>query len=131
IVIPKCLGASVNGNSIFKQSKCKTLEKRKQFIKYLGTLLLLLATSILLNAQDKQKPLSIAEQGSFAVGGTIITEPGNFDLNNSLRPQGQTFHGDHAYAFYQIPVKARKYPLVFLHGAGQSKKTWETTPDGR
>jgi pimeloyl-ACP methyl ester carboxylesterase len=21
--------------------------------------------------------------------------------------------------------------LVFLHGAGQSKKTWETTPDGR
>lgn len=24
-----------------------------------------------------------------------------------------------------------KYPLVFLHGAGQSSKTWETTPDGR
>src|SRR5690606_22274143 len=35
------------------------------------------------------------------------------------------------YVFYQIPEKARKYPLVFLHGAGQSKKTWETTPDGR
>ena len=79
----------------------------------------------------KQKPLAIEQQGSFAMGGTVITEPGQFDLANPLKPQGQTFHGDHAYAFYQIPVKARKLPLVFLHGAGQSKRTWETTPDGR
>lgn len=76
-------------------------------------------------------PLVVQQQGSFSVGGTKISEPGNFDLSNALKPQGQTLHGDHAYAFYQIPVKARKYPLVFLHGAGQSKKTWETTPDGR
>jgi pimeloyl-ACP methyl ester carboxylesterase len=40
-------------------------------------------------------------------------------------------HGDHAYAFYQKPVNARKYPLMFLHGAGQFSKTWESTPDGR
>lgn len=73
----------------------------------------------------------IQSQGSFTVGGTTVTEAETFDLNNALKPQGQTFHGDHAYAFYQIPVEARKYPLVFLHGAGQSKKTWETTPDGR
>jgi hypothetical protein len=46
-------------------------------------------------------------------------------------PEGQTFHGDHAYVFYQIPVKARKLPLVFWHGIGQFSKTWETTPDGR
>ena len=26
---------------------------------------------------------------------------------------------------------ARKLPLVFWHGHGQSAKTWETTPDGR
>jgi pimeloyl-ACP methyl ester carboxylesterase len=76
-------------------------------------------------------PLVIQEQGSFAIGGTKTTEPGNFDLNNALKPEGQTFHGDHAYVFYQIPVKAKMYPLVFLHGAGESKKTWETTPDGR
>lgn len=98
---------------------------------YLGTLTLLLVTSISLNAQNQQKPLVIAKQGSFAIGGTKSVEPGNFDLDNALKPQGQTFHSDHAYAFYQIPVKVRKYPLVFLHGAGQSKKTWETTPDGR
>lgn len=96
-----------------------------------ATMTLLLATSISLNAQNNQKPLTIAEQGSFLVGGIKSTEPGDFDLKNALKPQGQTFHGDHAYVFYQIPVKARKYPLVFLHGAGESKKTWETTPDGR
>jgi len=101
-------------------------------MKYLAILTIILATSISLNAQNnKQKPIVIARQGSFAVGGITITEPGDFDLNNSLKPQGQTFHGDHAYVFYQIPVKERRYPLVFLHGAGQSKKTWESTPDGR
>jgi pimeloyl-ACP methyl ester carboxylesterase len=103
----------------------------RKLTSHLFTLTILLLTSISLNAQNNQKPLVIAEQGSFAVGGTKATEAGSFDLNNALKSQGQTFHGDHAYAFYQIPVKARKYPLVFLHGAGQSKKTWETTPDGR
>lgn len=91
--------------------------------------LFILSTTVY--AQKKQKPLLIAEQGSFAVGGTVKTEAGNFHVNEALKPQGQTFHGDHAYVFYQIPVKARKYPLVFLHGAGQSKRTWETTADGR
>ena len=80
---------------------------------------------------QKNNYLSIKEQGSFAVGGTVATEPGSFDVNNALDSQGQTFHGDHLYAFYQVPLKARKMPLVFLHGAGQSKKTWESTPDGR
>lgn len=103
---------------------------KKRLISY-SVLALLITMSIPLYAQNKRKPLVIDRQGSFAVGGTKVTEPGTFDLNNALKPQGQTFHGDHAYAFYQIPVKARKYPLVFLHGAGQSKKTWETTPDGR
>jgi len=83
------------------------------------------------HAQKKQKPLLIDDQGSFAVGGTIKTEAGHLNVNDALNPQGQTFHGDHAYVFYQKPVKAHKYPLVFLHGAGQSKKTWETTADGR
>ena len=103
----------------------------RNLMRYINTLILLLATSISLKAQNKQKPLVIEQQGSFAVGGTKTTESGSFNLDSALKPQGQTFHGDHAYVFYQIPVKARKYPLVFLHGAGQSKKTWETTPDGR
>ena len=46
--------------------------------------------------------LQIEEQGSFAVGGTVLTD--------SL---GHKYHG------------------VFAHGVGQFSKTWETTPDGR
>lgn len=72
----------------------------------------------------------IKEQGSFAVGGSVITNTGSFDPYNPT-PAGQTIHGDHAYVCYQIPDKARKYPLVMRHGFGQFSKTWGTTPDGR
>jgi hypothetical protein len=93
-------------------------------------LLSLAIASLSAFATNKEKPLKIREQGSFAVGGTVITNPGTFNPYNQT-PEGQTFHGDHAYVFYQIPVKERKYPLVMWHGIGQFSKTWETTPDGR
>lgn len=80
---------------------------------------------------EKNSALSLKEQGSFSAGGAVIRYPGTYDSGSPVDPAGQTLHGDHAYVFYQIPVQARKYPLVFLHGAGQSSKTWETTPDGR
>jgi pimeloyl-ACP methyl ester carboxylesterase len=103
--------------------------------KLAGSLLLascaLLATSPAMAEQAaKPAPLVIQEQGSFAVGGTVITNPGTFDPYKPT-PEGQTFHGDHAYVFYQIPVNARKLPLVMWHGAGQFSKSWETTSDGR
>ena len=86
----------------------------------------------------KPAPLMIQEQGSFAVGGSVITAPGTFDPIKQgaynpagTDPAGQTLHGDHAYVFYQVPANARKLPLVFWNGHGQSGKTWETTPDGR
>ncbi|GAA5171939.1 alpha/beta fold hydrolase [Viridibacterium curvum] len=77
------------------------------------------------------RPLSLAAQGSFAVGGAQKTEPGSFDPLKPLEPAGQSYHGDHAAVFYQVPVKAKKLPLVMLHGAGQSMRTWQSTPDGR
>lgn len=70
-------------------------------------------------------------QGSFAIGGTVITQPGTYNTQQPLKADGQTLHGDHAYVSYQIPDSARRFPMVFLHGAGQSAKTWESTPDGR
>jgi hypothetical protein len=76
-------------------------------------------------------PLVIQNQGSFMVGGTVITAPGTFDPLKPLEPAGQTFRGDHVYTFYQVPVNPRTYPIVMWHGAGQFSKTWETTPDGR
>jgi pimeloyl-ACP methyl ester carboxylesterase len=72
-------------------------------------------------------PLVIKEQGSFAVGGSVVS---GFDGTSPDLTQ-HTLHGDHAYVFYQVPERARRYPIAFLHGNGQSSKTWETTPDGR
>ncbi|MBT8284734.1 MAG: alpha/beta fold hydrolase, partial [Muriicola sp.] len=79
---------------------------------------------------SQNKPMIIQDQGSFAIGGSVIENSGTFDAIKRT-PEGQTYHGDHAYVFYQIPVDPRKYPLVMWHGFGQSSKTWETTPDGR
>jgi pimeloyl-ACP methyl ester carboxylesterase len=101
--------------------------------------LAVVAAAVLLSAcTTVQQPLTIQQQGSFAVGGTVVTAPGTFDpiaqgAYNPAGPDsaGQTLHGDHAYVFYQVPANARKLPLVFWHGHGQSGKTWETTPDGR
>lgn len=76
--------------------------------------------------------ITLQEQGSFAVGGTVIETPGEFTPNSfPAPPGGQTLHGDHAYVQYQIPANAKQYPLVMWHGGGQSGKTWETTADGR
>jgi len=79
----------------------------------------------------RRRPLVIEEQGTFTAGGTITRTPGTFNPRTPFDPQGQTLHGDHASVRYQIPEDPRRYPLVFLHGAGQSTRSWETTPDGR
>jgi len=97
---------------------------------------LVLLTAIALSAcvsapqRDTSRSLVLQAQGSFAVGGTVINSPGRFDQAKPTA-EGQTYHGDHAYVFYQVPVNPRPLPLVFWHGAGQSSKTWESTPDGR
>lgn len=72
----------------------------------------------------------IQEQGVFAVGGTIVKAEGTYNPNNP-KTEGQTLHVDHATAQYQIPADARKLPLVFWHGFGQTARTWQTTADGR
>lgn len=103
---------------------------QKLFVALLVSASIMWSGSAMAVEKSKTEPLVIQEQGSFAVGGTVITTPGTYDPIK-WAPEGQTLHGDHAYVFYQIPAKARKLPLVFLHGAGEFSKTWETTPDGR
>jgi pimeloyl-ACP methyl ester carboxylesterase len=76
------------------------------------------------------EPLVIQDQGSFAVGGTVSKTAGTYN-NNAPTAAGQSLHGDHAYVFYQVPQNPKPLPIVMLHGAGQSARTWETTPDGR
>lgn len=112
--------------------------KHRVFALSLTAAIVLTSASAQANKNSKPAPLMIQEQGSFAVGGSVITAPGTFDPIKQgaynpagTDPAGQTLHGDHTYVFYQDPVHARKLPLVFWHGYGQSGKTWETTPDGR
>ena len=99
-------------------------------------------------AHNPSGNISLAAQGSFAVGGTVKTSTGTYTpvpsvvtgkdsnpfwdvYNASVAAGGQTLHGDHASVFYQIPAKAKAHPLVFLHGHGQSARSWQTTADGR
>lgn len=89
--------------------------------------------TIVLTSQEKG--LSIKEEGMFSSGGTV-TEPveGTFDettnwLDNTRK--GNTAHIDHANVLYQIPETETGLPMVFLHGYGQSRMGWMTTPDGR
>jgi pimeloyl-ACP methyl ester carboxylesterase len=125
-------------------NKKNVMTKAKLKYQNKNSILLSIIVSILLSAcagvkqSNSTGKLIIQEQGSFAIGGGVITNPGTFDpiLHGAFNPvnqpsDGQTLHGDHAYVFYQTPARARKLPLVMWHGHGQSGKTWETTPDGR
>ena len=83
--------------------------------------------------QENSTVLSIAEQGIFSAGGITVTSDGTFDPENQWEETGagQTAHVDHANVLYQIPAEETGLPMVFLHGYGQSRMGWMTTPDGR
>lgn len=94
---------------------------------------LALAAALTVSAVSFAAPLSIAKQGMFSAGGVTITSPGSFDPYNQWEATGagQTAHVDHANVFYQLPQNQTKAPIIFLHGYGQSRMGWMTTPDGR
>ena len=78
------------------------------------------------------KVLKIKEQGMFSTGGSVLRSDGTFDVSNYLSSRARTtLHVDHVNVFYQIPEKQKHLPMVFLHGYGQSRMGWMTTPDGR
>lgn len=84
------------------------------------------------NEQLDSDTLVIAEQGIFSAGGTVIQSDGTFDVANYyMSREGSTSHVDHANVLYQIPEDTAGLPMVFLHGYGQSRMGWMTTPDGR
>lgn len=77
--------------------------------------------------------LIIAKQGMFSAGGIVLKSEGVFYSEDQFEETGagQTSHADHANVFYQIPAEETGLPIVFLHGYGQSRMGWMTTPDGR
>lgn len=92
--------------------------------------------AVLMTAACSDNDIKVAKQGSFAVGGTTIQRNGTYDNSKFVGwaeqiETGQIYHGDHAFVNYQIPAKANRYPLVFIHGYGGSGVCWEMTPDNR
>jgi len=70
---------------------------------------------------ESKKPLVLASQGSFFVGGATRALPTGGDITINQM-----------YVQYQTPVNGDQHvPVVMVHGCCLSSKTWETTPDGR
>ena len=75
---------------------------------------------------DLKRPLVIASQGSFFVGGETKT------LDRGAGRAAGDVTVNQMYVQYQIPPNGdRRVPVVMVHGCCLSSKTWETTPDGR
>lgn len=73
--------------------------------------------------------IELAAQGSFYFGFEHITAPGELDLSDLRSNAGDIFPIHQGYVRFQTPIKPRKYPLVMVHGAGQTGKTYENTRD--
>jgi len=91
-----------------------------------------LALGLLLTAGSvafADQPLVIQKQGSFMVGGVVVTTNGVF---NPMSPTsaGQTLSGDHTYVQFEIPQGASKQNSALMWGSFVGN-SWETTPDGR
>ena len=85
--------------------------------------------------QIPSNSLVIERQGVFSSGGRVtVPIAGEYDPTQNWLDQerkGTTTHVDHANTLYQIPVGGNGTPVVFLHGYGQTRTGWQSTPDGR
>src|SRR5215472_9574251 len=80
---------------------------------------------------ESRKPLVLASQGSFFVGGEskTISVPGRGPGTAATTGEITV---NQMYVQYQTPPGAAQHvPVVMVHGCCLSSKTWETTPDGR
>ncbi len=63
---------------------------------------------------------NVARKGFFYAGGEYVGEPGRETMGGAM------------YVEVMVPQEIRHpYPIVFLHGAGQTGVDWLQTPDGR
>lgn len=94
------------------------VSKAKRFIWLIG--LALISGCSALTTSPSEKTLIIADQGYFHVGGSYQT------IDKSEILVGQM------YVWYQIPKQSRRpYPVVLVHGGGQTGTNFLRTPDGR
>lgn len=88
-----------------------------------------LLAQALKDVQTPDTPLVLKAQGSFFVGGDVVEQ--------TQRELGDLGPGGHItvnqmYVRYMVPQGGEgNVPVVMVHGATLTGKSWETTPDGR
>jgi pimeloyl-ACP methyl ester carboxylesterase len=88
-----------------------------------------LRAQALKDVQAADQPLVLKAQGSFFVGGEKV-EQTKAELGD-LGPGGH-IAVNQMYVRYMVPQDGdRNLPVVMVHGATLTGKSWETTPDGR
>ncbi|NWA28618.1 hypothetical protein HX866_27395 [Pseudomonas gingeri] len=78
-------------------------------------------------------PLILKDQGSFFIGGEAVKET-PVQLSSPFgKPfeKGGTIEVNQMYVQYMVPELGGGVPVILVHGATLSGKTYETTPDGR
>ena len=88
--------------------------------KLLGALLVGCCLVAASSSQAADDVLTIAKQGNFYIGGKYVESNGDTPMI------GQ------AFVQFQIPQpQTHPYPIVMVHGGGQTGSGWISTPDGR
>lgn len=77
--------------------------------------------------QTPAKPLVLKDRGSFFVGGRSVEQ----SAAEILLGPDDSVTVDQMYVEYMVPTGKTKVPVVMIHGAGLSGKSYDTTPDGR
>lgn len=93
---------------------------------------ILIGTAVMAQAikdvQTPRTPLVLKAQGSFFVGGDK-SEQTRVELGG-LGPEGH-IAVNQMYVRFMVPQGGNRVPVVMVHGATLTGKSWETTPDGR
>lgn len=89
-----------------------------------GAFAFLMLSGVLATAQaplfDAKRPLEIADQGVFSIPGRYVQKDKRTIMTGAM------------YVQYQIPKnKTRPYPIIMIHGGGQTASNFLSTPDGR
>ena len=80
-----------------------------------------------------EEPLVLRDQGSFFVGGESVeaTATQLMSFTDAPAPVAGHVTVNQMYVEYMVPVADNGVPVVMLHGATLSGKSYDTTPDGR
>ena len=104
----------------------------KKILSFILAAFMLLSGAVLAEEAKRPRPLPnracfCGRHGDRAGRGRLRSHHDWLDVTRA----GNTAHVGHANVLYQIPEEDNVNPIVYLHGYGQSRMGWMTTPDGR